>query len=131
MHSSFLFFNQKIIFFFQEFVSTEVPSEYRMYKCGLFNCDGEWGTSHEFSLHLADQKHFESFLIEKGILSDKEVSKLSFEQISEKVSEFSDPDFGQMETIRDEERWIIQKSRLATRPIGRIGRKSKNQVRTF
>jgi hypothetical protein len=103
-----------------------------MYKCCLFNCDGEWGTSHEFSYHLVDRKHFESFLIEIGqISSEKDVSELTFEQISEKVSEFSDPDFGQVETIRDEERWAIQKSRLATRPIGRIGRKSKNQVGQF
>ena len=38
--------------FVQEFISTELPSEFRMYKCRLFDCDGAWGTSHEFSIHL-------------------------------------------------------------------------------
>ena len=50
--------------FFQEFVSTEITSAYRMYKCGLFDCDGAWGTSYEFSFHLLDRKHFESFATE-------------------------------------------------------------------
>jgi hypothetical protein len=37
-----------------------------MYKCCLFDCDGAWGTSHEFSLHLQDRKHLESYLTEFG-----------------------------------------------------------------
>ena len=46
----------------------------------------------------------------------------------EKMQEHSNPDFGQIETIHDQERWAIQKCRLASRPMVRISRKTKNKV---
>jgi hypothetical protein len=53
---------------------------------------------------------------------------MSDEEVAQKASEFSDPDWSRIETIRDQERWIIQKSRLASRPLGRIGRKARDKV---
>ena len=112
--------------FVQEFVSTEHPSEFRMYKCRLFDCDGAWGTSHEFSHHLRCRKHYESYLKEvKGVV---DVGKLSDEDVIAKVAKISDPDWSKLETIHDQDRWLIQKGRLASRPIARV-RGGKNKIR--
>lgn len=32
-----------------------------MYKCKIYNCDGAWGTSNEFSCHVISIKHLRSY----------------------------------------------------------------------
>ena len=38
-----------------------------MYKCKVYNCDGAWGTSNEFSNHIVSLKHkrayFQSLMV--------------------------------------------------------------------
>ena len=73
-----------------------------MYKCALAGCNGAWGTSHELSAHLHERKHFESYLKEvRGVDNDLLVN-LSEEEVADKVSEFSDPDWSKMKTLHDQ-----------------------------
>ncbi len=62
-----------------------------MYKCGLFDCDGAWGTSYEFSFHLLDRKHYESYATEvlKMKLRDVTALKDSELQVSFLISCFT------------------------------------------
>ena len=52
-----------------------------MYKCGLFDCDGAWGTSYEFSFHLLDRKHYDSFATEVLKMATRDVTVLEDSQL--------------------------------------------------
>ena len=43
----------------QEFHCPSDASLHLMYRCGLRDCDGAWGTSHEFSQHVTSKKHLQ------------------------------------------------------------------------
>ena len=70
--------------------------------------------------------HYESYLKEVRGLVD--AGKLSDEDVVARVTEFSDPDWSKLETIHDQERWMLQKGRLAARPIARV-RSNRNKIR--
>lgn len=81
----------------QEFRSPANPSLHPMYKCGLFSCDGAWGTSQDFfRIHLCSPNHLASWEKEQ-----KECGKDSAESKEDKI-----------QVIVDEERYQIQASRL-------------------
>ena len=57
----------------------------------------------------------------------KVIKKLTDDEIVENVSGFSDPDWTKIETIHDQDRWVIQKCRLAGRLLVRLGKKKKKK----